>query len=416
MPRAPGPGSAPRPPSPAARGCPPTTPGCSRRAATSSCTSPRHRSSPGSPPSRPGARRPGGLAAPRAPRRRRTPPRAGRAVIAPTPPAAPRRAPGGAHRRDAVAPHDVTPGRPYPDVAGAALAELHVAWPTSPAPSLRLTPVHDQVDDGLAGIRAAGCSTGDARRPAPPHAAALAGICPRRRTPTWCCTATPTPATSCSRRSPDGPALALDRLRGGLPRAGSPGTSRCSPGRIGATPAGPRALAAYAAASGTAGARRRRARPVRRRPASRGRGLARGMADVDPVAVRPPAVERSPRSAPARPLTPPAGPRCGWPPGAVAGFRDVVGRVLQAGLTCSTSSGAAGRSGPRRLPRRDRGRLRTAETRERRPHVSYAPDMDGAADPGEIVWTWVPFEEDPAQGKDRPVLVVARADGDSCSG
>jgi hypothetical protein len=28
------------------------------------------------------------------------------------------------------------------------------------------------------------------------------------------------------------------------------------------------------------------------------------------------------------------------------------------------------------------------------------------ADPGEIVWTWVPLEEDHRQGKDRPVLVV----------
>jgi len=28
------------------------------------------------------------------------------------------------------------------------------------------------------------------------------------------------------------------------------------------------------------------------------------------------------------------------------------------------------------------------------------------ADPGEIVWTWVPFEEDRSQGKDRPVLVI----------
>ena len=29
-------------------------------------------------------------------------------------------------------------------------------------------------------------------------------------------------------------------------------------------------------------------------------------------------------------------------------------------------------------------------------------------DPGEIVWTWVPYEEDHRQGKDRPVLVVGR--------
>lgn len=42
------------------------------------------------------------------------------------------------------------------------------------------------------------------------------------------------------------------------------------------------------------------------------------------------------------------------------------------------------------------------------PAFSYSPDPDGEADPGEVVWAWVPFEEDPAQGKDRPVLVVAR--------
>lgn len=38
----------------------------------------------------------------------------------------------------------------------------------------------------------------------------------------------------------------------------------------------------------------------------------------------------------------------------------------------------------------------------------YAPHPDGAADPGEVVWTWVPFEEDYSRGKDRPVLVVGR--------
>ena len=36
----------------------------------------------------------------------------------------------------------------------------------------------------------------------------------------------------------------------------------------------------------------------------------------------------------------------------------------------------------------------------------YAPHHDGAPDPGEVVWTWVPFEEDPSRGKDRPVLLV----------
>jgi hypothetical protein len=38
----------------------------------------------------------------------------------------------------------------------------------------------------------------------------------------------------------------------------------------------------------------------------------------------------------------------------------------------------------------------------------YAPFADDRADPGEIVWAWVPFEEDHSQGKDRPVLVIGR--------
>ncbi|KAB8168767.1 type II toxin-antitoxin system PemK/MazF family toxin [Streptomyces sp. 3MP-14] len=48
---------------------------------------------------------------------------------------------------------------------------------------------------------------------------------------------------------------------------------------------------------------------------------------------------------------------------------------------------------PRRI-----GRVRT----------EYAPEPDGDPDPGEIVWTWVPYEEGDGRGKDRPVLVVAR--------
>ncbi|MGV9926598.1 type II toxin-antitoxin system PemK/MazF family toxin [Nocardia rhamnosiphila] len=47
-------------------------------------------------------------------------------------------------------------------------------------------------------------------------------------------------------------------------------------------------------------------------------------------------------------------------------------------------------------------------TAHRARRVVYAPQLDGRADPGEIVWTWVPFEEDPSNGKDRPVLVVGR--------
>lgn len=44
----------------------------------------------------------------------------------------------------------------------------------------------------------------------------------------------------------------------------------------------------------------------------------------------------------------------------------------------------------------------------RRRQLSYAPELDGQADPGEVVWTWVNYEDDPRQGKDRPVLVIGR--------
>lgn len=40
----------------------------------------------------------------------------------------------------------------------------------------------------------------------------------------------------------------------------------------------------------------------------------------------------------------------------------------------------------------------------------YSPDPDGEPDPGEIVWTWVPYEEDHSRGKDRPVLIVGHDD------
>jgi hypothetical protein len=40
--------------------------------------------------------------------------------------------------------------------------------------------------------------------------------------------------------------------------------------------------------------------------------------------------------------------------------------------------------------------------------TTYSPEADGLPDPGEVVWTWVAYEDDPAQGKDRPVLVLSR--------
>ena len=47
-------------------------------------------------------------------------------------------------------------------------------------------------------------------------------------------------------------------------------------------------------------------------------------------------------------------------------------------------------------------------TAQRARRIFYAPNLDGRADPGEIVWTWVVYEDDPTRGKDRPVLVVGR--------
>ncbi|CAM3080889.1 type II toxin-antitoxin system PemK/MazF family toxin [Prescottella defluvii] len=64
---------------------------------------------------------------------------------------------------------------------------------------------------------------------------------------------------------------------------------------------------------------------------------------------------------------------------------------------------------PHRAAEPGRPAARTsAPTAHRARRVEYAPDLDGRADPGEVVWTWVAYEDDPSQGKDRPVLVVGR--------
>lgn len=42
--------------------------------------------------------------------------------------------------------------------------------------------------------------------------------------------------------------------------------------------------------------------------------------------------------------------------------------------------------------------------------ITYAPEMDGDPDAGEVIWTWVPYEEADGRGKDRPVLVIGRQD------
>ena len=67
-----------------------------------------------------------------------------------------------------------------------------------------------------------------------------------------------------------------------------------------------------------------------------------------------------------------------------------------------------------RAPRRE-GTARPPVAPSRGRSLAYAPQPDGRADPGEVVWTWVAYEDDPAQGKDRPVLVVGR-DGSTLLG
>ena len=70
-------------------------------------------------------------------------------------------------------------------------------------------------------------------------------------------------------------------------------------------------------------------------------------------------------------------------------------------MTAYTTEDTPGRYGP----------YATIETEPRSVgwvRTEYSPAHDGDPDPGEIVWTWVPFEENDGRGKDRPVLVLGR--------
>jgi hypothetical protein len=59
------------------------------------------------------------------------------------------------------------------------------------------------------------------------------------------------------------------------------------------------------------------------------------------------------------------------------------------------------------------GRLRRTTRSPRRAarDVEYRPRKDGRPDPGEVVWAWVPYDENDGRGKDRPVLVIGRQGG-----
>lgn len=91
-----------------------------------------------------------------------------------------------------------------------------------------------------------------------------------------------------------------------------------------------------------------------------------------------------------------------------------VPRAIQQGIKMgldASLSALAGATATQQAPAITAGRPVTrtvVPTAARARRVAYAPDLDGRADPGEIVWTWVVYEDDPTRGKDRPVLVVGR--------
>jgi hypothetical protein len=98
---------------------------------------------------------------------------------------------------------------------------------------------------------------------------------------------------------------------------------------------------------------------------------------------------------------------CGMLDG-MANWGPLLRQVVEAALKLlrPTPSGGRARSTT------DLAQVHSAPTADRARTVVYAPDLDGGADPGEIVWAWVPFEEQDGRGKDRPLLVVGRAGAD----
>jgi PemK-like, MazF-like toxin of type II toxin-antitoxin system len=93
-------------------------------------------------------------------------------------------------------------------------------------------------------------------------------------------------------------------------------------------------------------------------------------------------------------------------------FLTALGRVIRA-LTggAATSTDASRPQAPTTLLSPGQtGAGATVEVDPRRlggVRLGYAPSRDGEPDPGEIVWTWVPYEENDGRGKDRPVVIVA---------
>jgi hypothetical protein len=97
----------------------------------------------------------------------------------------------------------------------------------------------------------------------------------------------------------------------------------------------------------------------------------------------------------------------------MANWGNLLRQAAKIGMDLLSSSRKARAGGsPAGAPPAARPQTRSAPSGDRARDLVYAPDLDGSADPGEIVWAWVPFEENDGRGKDRPLLVVGRQSGD----
>ena len=92
-----------------------------------------------------------------------------------------------------------------------------------------------------------------------------------------------------------------------------------------------------------------------------------------------------------------------------------LGTAVRAGLRLLRSADRSRQASPARPPRPGATPTPTAAPLGSYPGdfhgpftLRYAPQPDGEPDPGEVLWTWVPYEEDHTKGKDRPVLIVGR--------
>ena len=119
--------------------------------------------------------------------------------------------------------------------------------------------------------------------------------------------------------------------------------------------------------------------------------------------------------------------RRGWA-GILSRVLDVVSSATRGADSAPTGTRApkarlrtdAAAPGPRRTPAAPAGRGAASEsvTVEVAPpargglRIEYTPRPDGDPDAGEVVWTWVPYEENDGRGKDRPVLIIGRHTAD----